>query len=287
MGFLNRYKFWFGIGAGGICALVLFLFVWLPEASENREALLSLQNRADELRRDAASEIMSRNWIQQAERREAELREILEGFRSELSEYYPDLSKRLEDPETGEPAWHAFWDFIELYYSKMNELSEWVKESFTRSPSEFLLIENRARLEQHRRDPLEVLRNVLHIYEKEYWVQKELLGIIIEQNEPTMRIPVLDRFSMQSPRTTDGRGPADMVAMCETHQSTDMFAIWPFSIDITLRLHYLTDLLITLAENPLRIEVVSLSIERAVYNGEEMVKASIRGYIPEYKGVSE
>ncbi len=319
MGFLNRNKFWLGIGAGVACALALLVFIWLPWARENREALAILQDRADELRDYADDDrirIKSEEWIRQGEERERELREILERIEADLPGRYPQFDRHFSHPETGEEGPLIVFLFVDAYEHKMQQLSGRLREAFLpkgpeeaqegfppeedgeaqerfppeengevqereRAVSPFLLKKNTQRMEDDfRGQPKEEL----HIFEREYWVQEAVLGIVIELNEDVMRIAELNKFSIQSPRTLGGTDP-DMPAMSGLHQDGRLFDIWPFELEVTLRFRYLTDLLDAFAGSPVRTEVVSLSVEPLdVHDGEEMVRAKLRGYLPEYKG---
>jgi hypothetical protein len=183
-----RNKFWLGMAAIGLAALLLFLLGALPVMRKNDKELATLQERAEALEKISEGPVKNQQWIEEEEERREAYQQQLQIVRQELADRDALIERHFRDPdnpETEPPLEGARWK--QVYRMLIDRLHEQLEGSVTAVARE---------------DPLEVAQfgpvwprpEEMRRHEKRYWVQKAVVDVIDKVNTGQKVVPVFESF---------------------------------------------------------------------------------------------
>jgi hypothetical protein len=244
MDFITRNKFWIGVGAVALVALILFVMGPLAAMGENDEMFSTLEDRAEELDRFARERVKNEKWGEQQQRIQRAMEKQLSQIQEELLSRDALLERHLKDPDTGAAGPLSFVRFGDAYNQKMNELKETLRESVIEVRGDTLLVH---------RDLGEGMRpqEELHEFEKEVWVQEAIVETIADVNSGAAVVPVFISLQFLGQ-------PERLLAPAHDER----FDTIPFELHVAMEFEFFPLFLQRLLEIPLGLEVTSTHLSR-------------------------
>lgn len=244
MDFIIRNKFWFGLGAGTLLAIILFVMGPMKAMGQNDEMFGTLEDRAEDLERFANDQVKNEKWREQQEKIQRDMEKQLSQIQEQLLARDALLERNLKDPTTGAEGPLEFGRFKDAYDQKMNELAETLRESVIELPTDSPLVHVELGTEWKP-------RSVLHQHEKKAWVQEAIVEAVEEVNSGATVVPVF--LSLQF---------LDQPERLLSAAHKERFKTIPFELQVAMEFEFYPLFLQRLLETPLGLEITSTHLER-------------------------
>jgi hypothetical protein len=244
MDFIIRNKFWLGLGAVTLLAIILFVMGPLKAMGQNDEMFSTLEDRAEDLERFARDQVKNEKWQDQQQRIQLSMEKQLRQIQEQLLARDALLERSLKDPTTGEEGPLEFGRFTDAYDQKMNDLAKILRESVIELPTETPLVHVELGTEW-------MPRSVLHQHEKKVWVQEAIVEAVADVNSGAAVVPVfLSLEFLDQPERL----------LSDAHR--ERFETIPFELQVAMEFEFYPLFLQRLLETPLGLEITSTHLER-------------------------
>ncbi len=237
-----RNKFWVALGALVLISGVVFGVVFVPATGKNNQEMDVWVQQADEVRSYTQKDLRSPESVNKAK----ELKTAYEDDMGRVTAIFEQqdglLDEPFVDPETGEVPEAARWK--EIYGKKMDELAEEIGKSFAPESSSLVI---RTVWGTEWPTPAQIDKA-----EKDYWLQKRIMGALASVNAVRKVVPTFARFNFLS-------APDRLL-----HPSHgEIFEPIPFEVIIATDFQSIPDVLGKLMECEVPLYITALNVVRA------------------------